>query len=93
MHPSGLPGTAGRGPACPVVWGAGGQSSRLPDLGHKVVITQNQCFRKAEASIQSSDEANPTTPNATTKYAAIKIQNRKSASDLVSGGAKTIHPA
>ena len=31
LHPSGLPGTAGRGPACPVVWGAGGQSSRLPD--------------------------------------------------------------
>ena len=25
LHPSGLPGTAGRGPACPVVWGAGGQ--------------------------------------------------------------------
>jgi len=28
VHPTG---TAGRGPACPVVWGAGGQSSRLPD--------------------------------------------------------------
>jgi hypothetical protein len=33
-RPQGLPGTAGRGPACPVVWGAGGQSSRLPDFGH-----------------------------------------------------------
>jgi hypothetical protein len=31
LNPSGLPGTAGRGPACPVVWGPGGQSSRLPD--------------------------------------------------------------
>ena len=30
-HPSGLPGTAGRGPACPVVWGPGGKSPRLPD--------------------------------------------------------------
>ncbi len=30
---SGLPGTAGRGPACPVVGGPGGQSSRLPDFG------------------------------------------------------------
>ena len=32
LHPSGLPGTAGRGPACPVVWGPGGKSSRLPDV-------------------------------------------------------------
>jgi hypothetical protein len=27
----GLPGTAGRGPACPVVWEPGGQPSRRPD--------------------------------------------------------------
>src|ERR1035441_273108 len=25
LHPQGLPGTAGRGPACPVVWEAGGE--------------------------------------------------------------------
>ena len=26
LYPSGLPGTAGRGPACPVVWEAGGET-------------------------------------------------------------------
>ena len=36
IHPSGLPGTAGCGPACPVVWGPGGQSSRLPDSTSKL---------------------------------------------------------
>jgi hypothetical protein len=62
-------------------------------LGHVVVITQNQCFRKAETAIQSNDEKNPMTPNMTTKYDAAKIQNRKSGSDLVSGGAKSIQSA
>jgi hypothetical protein len=31
-HPSGLPGTTGRGPACPVVWEAGGAISPVTRL-------------------------------------------------------------
>jgi hypothetical protein len=33
-YPSGLSGTAGRGPACPVVWEPGEQSPRPPDSAH-----------------------------------------------------------
>ena len=37
LYPSGLPGTAGRGPACPVVWEPGGETLRAtrcaPDMG------------------------------------------------------------
>jgi len=37
-YPSGLSGTAGRGPARPVVWEPGGQSSRRPDFGDPSVL-------------------------------------------------------
>jgi len=38
LRPSGLPGTAGRGPACPVVWKAGG-ASLPPTRLSRVILT------------------------------------------------------
>ena len=44
LYPSGLPGTAGRGPACPVVWEPGGET--LPATRLKVValLTVTSCY-------------------------------------------------
>jgi len=44
LYPSGLPGTAGRGPACPVVWEPGGAippATRLARL--KIIAVLWEC--------------------------------------------------
>ena len=60
LYPSGLPGTAGRGPACPVVWEAGREiptSTRLGDFGQVVLdfyihgILQNPFKRRRRGGI------------------------------------------
>jgi hypothetical protein len=39
LRPQGLPGTAGRGPACPVVWEAGGEIPPPTRLAHSRFIS------------------------------------------------------